>query len=83
MADHIPLRMCVACRKMHPQNELIRLVNVNGAIKLDIDKKLFGRGAYICRSAECVAKARKKNILARHFRHTVSEEIYNMAEDML
>ena len=47
---HIPQRMCVACRKMYPQNELIRLVrdNKTGEIKFDCDKKLFGRGAYIC-----------------------------------
>ena len=49
---HIPQRMCVACRKMYPQNELIRLVrdNKTGEIKFDCDKKLFGRGAYICKT---------------------------------
>ena len=26
---HIPMRMCVACREMHPQNELIRIVRDN------------------------------------------------------
>ena len=37
---HIPQRMCVACRKMYPQNELIRLVrdNKTGEIKFDCDK---------------------------------------------
>ena len=51
---HIPQRMCVACRKMYPQNELIRLVrdNKTGEIKFDCDKKLFGRGAYICKNIE-------------------------------
>ena len=44
---HIPQRMCVACRKMYPQNELIRLVrdNKTGEIKFDCDKKLFPIGA--------------------------------------
>ena len=46
---HIPLRMCIACRQMKPQNELIRFVReINtGNIMLDTDKKLMGRGAYI------------------------------------
>ncbi|MFR4619109.1 MAG: YlxR family protein, partial [Oscillospiraceae bacterium] len=53
---HIPQRMCVACRKMYPQNELIRLVrdNKTGEIKFDCDKKLFGRGAYICKNIDCI-----------------------------
>lgn len=37
---HIPQRMCVACRKMYPQNELIRLVrdNKTGEIKSTVIK---------------------------------------------
>jgi hypothetical protein len=73
---HIPLRMCVACRVMKPQNELIRFVCSGGITELDLEKKKFGRGAYICRSAECVAKAAKKNVLARHFRCSVPKDIY-------
>ena len=59
---HIPQRMCVACRKMYPQNELIRLVrdNKTGEIKFDCDKKLFGRGAYICKNIDCIRNAEKK-----------------------
>lgn len=83
MTKHIPLRMCVSCRRMLPQNELIRIVNDSGTIKIDRYKKLFGRGAYICPSAECVGKAEKKNLLAKHFRCNVRADIYSEAEDML
>lgn len=82
MTKHIPLRMCVSCRHMRPQNELIRIVNNGGEIKIDRDKKMFGRGAYICPSEECVHKAEKKNLLAKHFRCHVSTDIYSEAEDM-
>lgn len=63
---HIPQRMCVACRKMYPQNELIRLVrdNKTGEIKFDCDKKLFGRGAYICKNIDCIRNAEKKEGLS-------------------
>lgn len=82
---HIPLRMCIACRQMKPQNELIRFVReINtGNIMLDTDKKLMGRGAYICRDTECIKKAGKKNGLARHFKCTVPNEIYSAAEEMI
>lgn len=82
---HIPMRMCVACREMHPQNELIRIVrdNSSGEIKLEADKKLFGRSAYICRNTECVKLAKKKRGLERAFQCAVDGELYNTAEDMM
>lgn len=81
---HIPMRMCVACREMRPQNELIRVVrdNVSGEIRLDTDKKLFGRGAYICKNAECVRLAVKKRGLERYFKCAVPHEIYTEAEEI-
>ncbi len=78
---HVPLRMCVACRSMKPQSELIRIVKNGGSIELDTEKKKFGRGAYICRSAECIQKAEKKNLLAKHFKCNVDKEIYTSAEE--
>lgn len=82
---HIPMRMCIACRKMYPQSELIRIVrdNISGEIRMDSDKKLFGRGAYICRDAKCVQLAAKKRGLERHFKCAVPKEIYTLAEDII
>lgn len=81
---HIPMRMCVACREMHPQSELIRVVrdNESGEISLDTEKKLFGRGAYICKNAECVKLAVKKRGLERYFKCAVPREIYTEAEEI-
>ena len=63
---------------MKPQSELIRVVRENGtgAVTLDNDKKLFGRAAYVCRSAECITKATKRNGFARHLGCAVPTEIY-------
>lgn len=82
---HIPMRMCVACRKMYPQNELIRIVrdNETGEIKFDPNKKLFGRGAYICRNSECIHQAEKKHGIERHFKCAVPKEIYKQAEELI
>lgn len=82
---HIPQRMCIACRQMYPQNELIRIVrdNENGEVKLDMQKKLFGRGAYICKNAECIRKAEKKRGIERHFKCAVPREIYKAAEELI
>lgn len=77
---HIPLRMCVGCRQMLPQRELIRIVCKDGKIELDPEKKKFGRGAYICADKKCVQRAEKKNLLAKYFRQNVPHEIYQAAK---
>lgn len=74
--NHVPMRMCVACRKMHDGRNLIRVVNENGTAVLDTEKKHFGRGAYLCGREECIKKAYKKRILDKHLKCRVSDEIY-------
>ena len=72
-----PMRMCTGCREMKPKFELIRVVKTpEGEIKLDFSGKLNGRGAYICKCAECLKKAEKSNALGRAFEMSVSTEIY-------
>lgn len=82
---HIPMRMCVSCREMRPQNELIRLVRdmETGEVKFDMEKKLFGRGAYICKSMDCIHLAAKKRGLERHFKCAVPAQIYKAAEELI
>lgn len=82
---HIPMRMCIACRQMYPQSELIRVVrdNETGEVRLDVGKKLFGRGAYICKKADCIHKAEKKRGIERHFKCAVPKELYKTAEELI
>ena len=80
---HIPLRMCAACRIMRPQSELIRFVSSEGGARLDAEKKLFGRGAYLCRDKACIKKAEKKNILSRHLGCAFPKELYDAAREMI
>lgn len=72
-----PMRMCTGCREMKPKNELIRAVKTpENEILLDTTGKRNGRGAYICKSTECLKKAQKANALSRAFEMQVSDEIY-------
>lgn len=80
----IPMRMCVGCREMKPKKELIRAVKTpEGEIKLDFTGKLNGRGAYICKSEECLSRAGKTNALSRAFGVRVDSEIYERLETEL
>ena len=73
----IPLRMCVACREMKPKEELMRAVcTKEGSLFLDNGNKIGGRGAYICKNAACVEKARKSAALERAFGVKVGDDFY-------
>lgn len=83
-AKKTPARMCTACREMKPKNELMRIVRTpEGDIKLDPTGKLNGRGAYICKSAECLKKARKTGALSRAFGAAIPEELFDELERTL
>ena len=67
---HIPQRTCIACGKIRPQREMIRLVcTPEHIIEVDMKGKKQGRGAYMCRLPECWQSGLKGNRLERAF-HT-------------
>jgi len=74
----IPMRMCTGCMEMKPKKELIRVVkNKEGEISLDLVGKKPGRGAYVCKSTDCLEKAFKTKRLSRNLETTISQEIYD------
>lgn len=73
----IPMRMCLGCNEMKPKKELIRIVKTpENEIMVDLKGKANGRGAYICRDAECLKRAVKAKRLERTFATEISDEIY-------
>ena len=51
----IPMRMCVGCREMKEKKALLRIVrSAQGEISFDRIGKAPGRGAYICKSKDCL-----------------------------
>ncbi len=77
----IPMRQCVGCREMKPKMELMRVVkSPENVISLDLKGKAPGRGAYVCRSQECLRRAIKSGALARGFNMEIPQEIYEQLE---
>ena len=71
----IPMRMCVGCREMKEKKELIRVVrSPEGEVSLDPVGKKPGRGAYVCRSAECLKRAIRQKQLERQLDVTLPSE---------
>lgn len=76
-----PMRMCVACRQMTPKKQLLRVVRTpENEIRPDPTGKAAGRGAYLCRNAQCLERAKKTRALDRALEHKVSEEVFAFIE---
>lgn len=79
----VPQRMCVGCGELKAKKELMRVVRTPaGEIELDLSPagKKPGRGAYLCRNPECLAKAVKAKRLERSLEQPVSEEVWKRLE---
>lgn len=73
----IPQRKCVVCGQVKDKKDLLRIVkNKEEGIVVDENGRKNGRGAYVCRSSECIEKARKTNKLAKVFKTEVKDDLY-------
>ena len=64
----IPMRKCVGCQEMKSKREMIRILKTG---------KKNGRGAYICRSGECLEKAIRNHGIERSLKTGILPEIYD------
>ena len=77
-----PMRMCTGCGEMFDKRTLVRVVkSKEGEISLDLTGKKAGRGAYVCKNADCLAKARKKKAFERAFGVKIEDEIYDKMQE--
>ena len=66
MAKKIPMRQCIGCGEMKSKKDLMRILKTpEEEIVLDVTGKKNGRGAYLCKSGECLLRARKNKGLDR------------------
>lgn len=81
MAKKIPMRQCVGCGEMKNKKEMMRVLKTpEDEIVLDVTGKKNGRGAYLCKSGECLLKARKNKGLERSFKMSIPNEVYDNLE---
>ena len=77
-----PVRQCVACREKKEKRQLVRVVrSPEGVISVDARGKMPGRGAYLCRNAECLRAARKARRLERAFSCRIPDAVYDAMEE--
>ena len=73
----IPQRKCVICGEKKDKKDLLRIVNnKEEGILIDKTGKKNGRGAYICKSKDCIEQAKKTRKLNKVFKTEISNDLY-------
>lgn len=73
----IPMRQCIGCREMKNKKEMMRIIRTpEKEILLDITGRKNGRGAYLCRSMECLNNAMKNHGIERSLKTEIPQEVY-------
>lgn len=81
MDKKVPMRQCIGCGCMKSKKEMMRVLkDTEGNILLDVTGKKNGRGAYLCKTEECLKKARKNKGLERSFKMSIQTEVYDRLE---
>lgn len=72
----VPQRVCVGCGQTRSKKDLMRIVRTpDSQINIDTTGKLSGRGAYICRSMECLTAALKGKKLERALQMELPQDV--------
>lgn len=78
----IPMRVCIGCGVSKSKKELMRVLKTpEEEFVLDATGKKNGRGAYLCKDAECLKKAMKSKGLERSFKMSIPKEVYARLEE--
>ncbi len=81
MVKKVPLRQCVGCGEMKGKKDMMRVLKtVDDTICLDVTGKKNGRGAYLCKSRECLMQARKNKGLERSLKMSIPAQVYDTLE---
>ena len=79
-----PIRRCSGCGERFPKSTLVRVLRTpEGEIVLDLVGKRSGRGAYVCRSAQCLKKARRAKRLESALECAIPDSVYDQMEEQI
>jgi len=74
-----PQRLCSGCQAFHDKKAMTRVVRKpEGEVALDPTGKAAGRGGYVCKSADCIQRAKTGKGLDRALKTAVPSSIYEL-----
>lgn len=76
------VRRCCACHEHDDKSNMIRFVKTpEGDVVLDDRRTMDGRGVWVHREADCIAKLKKKRLLDVAFKTRVGENVYGELDE--
>lgn len=76
----IPMRSCAVTREKLPRKDLLRFVRTpEGEVIIDEVGKANGRGAYVKKDKDVIAKAKVSKVLERALETVIADEVYDKA----
>ena len=78
-----PKRTCVVCRKSQDKQDLIRVVEIDESIVIDINQKINSRGFYFCKNSECINSVAKKRVLSRVKKTNIASQKHESLQNLL
>lgn len=80
----LPQRTCMGCNAKKDKIDLIRIVKGKGGeIFADQSGKMEGRGAYICKSEECLNKCIKNKRFLKNFEIEIGDNTYENLKEII
>ena len=80
----ITIRKCVVTQERFPKNDLFRVVRTpEKTVEIDLTGKKNGHGAYISKSLDTLALAKKNKALQRALEIEIPEEVYQELESII
>lgn len=76
----IPMRSCAVTKEKLPKKDLLRFVRTpEGEVIIDEVGKANGRGAYVKKDKDVIAKAKVSKVLERALETVIADEVYDKA----
>ena len=80
----IPMRKCVVTQERFPKKDLISVVRTpEKTVEIDLTGKKNGHGAYISKSLDTLALAKKNKALQKALEIEIPEEVYQELESII
>lgn len=80
---HVPLRRCAVCRTSRTKEELVRLVRQGEAWVVDEERRMGGRGTWVCLACARGADAKEtRRGFARAFRQQADDVVVTLGSSM-
>lgn len=69
-----PIRTCIICRQRNEKSNLIRIIEMDNCLQIDIKQNANTRGSYICKDINCISRFEKhKRYISKYGKENITK----------